>query len=155
MLKFRAFFVAVALAAVSPSVWASPSPAASADQAAPTQAPPPSAPVVQGQPPAPQVPPRAPATVTAGQTVCSQPVPAPSRLPPAGSGPVVYLVVPCFQKQGGYSVIEANTYLYYLQATQHLSSPANNRWVPYDDRTRRPALPSPYPCSDPTIAAGT
>ena len=51
--------------------------------------------------------------------------------------PVVYLVVPCFQKQGGYSVIEAQTYLYYLQATQHLSSPANNRWVPYDDKVEQ------------------
>src|SRR6188508_1541876 len=117
MLKFRAFFVAVALAAVSP-VFAQGLPTASAGQAGPASQ----------AAPAPQAP------QPAGQTVCGLPVPIPSQLPPAGSAPVVYLVVPCFMKQGGYSVIEAQTYLYYLQATQHLSSPANNRWVPYDDK---------------------
>src|SRR5689334_3978373 len=102
MLKFRALVAIVALSAVPSSVWAQPpSPAAPAGQVAPS----------------PQAP-AAPAT----QTVCGQPVPAPSRLPPAGSGPVVYLIVPCFQKQGGYSVIEAQTYLYYLQSTQYVSS---------------------------------
>src|SRR6188474_1484655 len=131
MLKFRAFFVAVALAAVSPA-FAQGLPIASAGQL------PPSLSAGQGQPPAsagqaPAAPaPQAPQP--AGQTVCGLPVPIPSQLPPAGSAPVVYLVVPCFMKQGGYSVIEAQTYLYYLQATQHLSSPANNRWVPYDDK---------------------
>src|SRR6266700_2809050 len=99
MLKFRAFVVAVALAAVSSSLWAAqpPTPAASA---------------VQG-------PPQAARPV---QTVCGLAVPEPVNLPPAGSPPVLYQVVPCFQKQGGYSVIEANTYLYYMQVTQHLSS---------------------------------
>ena len=74
------------------------------------------------------------AAATTPQTVCGLTVPEPVNLPPAGSPPVLYMVVPCFQKQGGYSVIEAGTYLYYLQATQHLSSPSANKWVPYDDK---------------------
>src|SRR5688572_20735839 len=49
-----------------------------------------------------------------GQTVCGQPVPTPKGLPPVGGGPVVYQVVPCFEKQGGFPVVEANTYLYYI-----------------------------------------
>ena len=47
-----------------------------------------------------------------------------ARLPPAGSGPVVYSSSPCFQKQGGFSVIEANTYLYYIQMKSHVSLPS-------------------------------
>jgi len=47
---------------------------------------------------------------------------------------VVYQVVPCFQKQGGYSVVEPRTYLYYMEAVQHLSVPSTGRWVPYDDK---------------------
>ena len=56
-----------------------------------------------------------------GQTVCGQPVPAPRTLPPAGSGPVVYQVVPCFEKQGGFPVVEANTYLYYIEMRPSVS----------------------------------
>src|SRR5215218_9524398 len=100
MLKFRALVAIVALSAASPA-FALASPIASAGQA----------PAAQAPAPQPQTPPAAaPATQ---QTVCGQPVPAPSRLPPAGSAPVVYLIVPCFQKQGGYSVIDASTYQYY------------------------------------------
>src|SRR5689334_3875294 len=99
--------------------------------------------VVSAQPPS--QPPAQPAAVTAPKappqnqpaenptTVCGLPIPEPARLPPAGSKPVVFLVVPCFQKQGGYSVIDASTYQYYMQAVQHVSRPSENRWVPYDD----------------------
>jgi outer membrane protein insertion porin family len=112
----------VALAAVSSSAWASPSQSASA---------------AQSQAPAPQA---APAPKAAQQTVCGLPVPEPVNLPPAGSPPVVYQVVPCFQKQGGYSVIEASTYLYYIQVVQHLSSSQANKWVPYDDKVEQIAI---------------
>jgi len=67
-------------------------------------------------------------------TVCGLAIPEPSRMPPANSGPVVFQVVPCFQKQGGFSVIDAQTYLYYIEMTRNVSSPSNNRWVPYDDK---------------------
>jgi hypothetical protein len=79
---------------------------------------------------APAAPPQAAAAI---RTVCGQPVAAPQNLPPAGSGPVLYQVVLCFEKQGGYPVVEANTYLYYIEAKSKLSSAQNNRWVPYDD----------------------
>jgi outer membrane protein insertion porin family len=71
-------------------------------------------------------------------TVCGQPVPAPSRLPTPGSGPVVYLIAPCFEKQGGASVIEPQTYLYYIQLRP--SRPSADAWVPYDEAAERVIL---------------
>ena len=49
-------------------------------------------------------------------TICNQTVGEPSRLPPAGGGPLLTAVMLCFEKQGGSPVVEANTYLYYMQA---------------------------------------
>ena len=86
--------------------------------------------VVQAQTPAAAAP---PAPSQTGQTVCGQPVPAPRTLPPAGSGPVVYQVVPCFEKQGGFPVVEANTYLYYSEMKSRLSNSQTGKWVPYDE----------------------
>jgi outer membrane protein insertion porin family len=87
---------------------------------------------VHAQTPAPPATaPQAPAT--SGQTVCGQPVPPPRSLPPAGGGPVVYQVVPCFEKQGGYPVVEANTYLYYIETKSRLSNSQTGKWVPYDE----------------------
>jgi outer membrane protein insertion porin family len=57
----------------------------------------------------------------------------PSKLPPSGSPPVIYQVGPCFAKQGGLSVIDANTYLYYIQLRP--SVPSQDRWIPYTDAT--------------------
>ncbi len=93
-------------------------------------------PVAQPQPAAalqaPATPAQAPAAAT-GQTVCGQPIPAPRTLPPDGSSPVVYQVVPCFEKQGGFPVVEANTYLYYIQLRPSVSG----RWVSYDESTEQ------------------
>ena len=47
-------------------------------------------------------------------TICGQTVGVPSRLPAPG-GPFLTAVMLCFEKQGGSPVVEANTYLYYLQ----------------------------------------
>ena len=135
-----AFAVAVPIASAGQAP-AAPAPAA----------PPPAAPAVQppaapaGQPPSPPA--------TAGQGVTPRQVGAtlplcgglyqigaPSRLPPEGSAPVVYQVGPCFEKQGGSPVVDANTYLYYMQMTQHVSVPSNNRWVPYDDKVEQVML---------------
>ena len=52
----------------------------------------------------------------------------------------MYQVGPCFEKQGGSPVIDANTYLYYMQMTQHVSVPSSNRWVPYDDKVEQVML---------------
>lgn len=108
MLKFSPRFIALALSAQA------------ALASAQTVAPP------QGTKPAP----------SATQSYCGglYQIPQPSRLPPAGSGPVVFQVGPCFEKQGGSPVVDAQTYLYYIQMTQHVSVPSANRWVPYDEK---------------------
>jgi outer membrane protein insertion porin family len=81
----------------------------------------------------------APAASPAGSvTQCGQPVPPPRALPPAGSGPIVYTIAPCFQAQGGQSVIEPQTYLYYIQLKP--SRPSEGVWVPYNDQTEKTIL---------------
>jgi outer membrane protein insertion porin family len=78
--------------------------------------------------------PAAPAKPVPNQSiVCGQQIPTPVNQPPAGSGPVVLNIVLCFQKQGGFSVIEAPTYQYYIQMTSRLSAPSQNKWVSYDE----------------------
>jgi hypothetical protein len=47
-------------------------------------------------------------------TVCGQQA-RPLAQPPEGSGPVILYIAPCFEAQGGASVIESQTYLYYIQ----------------------------------------
>src|SRR6185436_9147858 len=100
MLKFRAFLFAVALA--SPSL-AAPAFAAQAPQPSA-----PSAPAAQG----------APSARPSGgvQPYCGgiYQIGPPANLPPAGSGPVVYQVGVCFEKQGGSSTVDPQTYLYYI-----------------------------------------
>jgi outer membrane protein insertion porin family len=130
MLKFRLISTALAVAALLPA------PAASAGQP-PTPATP-AAPAVQAPSPAPAAPAAQPKPGT--QMVCGLAAPEPARLPPSGSGPVVYLVVPCFQKQGGVSAVEPNTYLYYLEMKNHVSIPSTNKWVPYDDKVEQVIL---------------
>jgi len=64
---------------------------------------------------------------------CGQQAAAPRAQPPAGSPPVVLAFGPCFEAQGGTSVIEPQTYLYYIQLKQ--SRPSEGVWIPYDDST--------------------
>ena len=52
---------------------------------------------------------------------CPAPIPAPCST----------AVMLCFEKQGGSPVVEANTYLYYMQAKG--SRPSLNEWIAYDD----------------------
>jgi outer membrane protein insertion porin family len=70
-------------------------------------------------------------TPTTTPTICGVPVPPPANLPPAGSGPVIYQMAPCFQAQGNVSTVEPATYLYYIQTRP--SQPSQNLWVPYDE----------------------
>ena len=51
----------------------------------------------------------APAPAT---TMCGQPVAPPARLPPDGSGPVVYLLALCFSAQGNVSLVGTETDLH-------------------------------------------
>jgi outer membrane protein insertion porin family len=69
-------------------------------------------------------------------TVCGQTVPAPAKLPPTTvQQPVFYSVMLCFEKQGGTSVIDPFTYLYYLQAKDSVSRPSQDVWKTYNDGT--------------------
>ena len=70
---------------------------------------------------------------TGAATFCGVPVNPPSNLPPAGSGPVVWIMGPCFMAQGNVSTVEAQTYLYYMQLRP--SQPSQNVWVPYNEQT--------------------
>jgi outer membrane protein insertion porin family len=76
--------------------------------------------------------PPAPADPNAA-TLCGQPVPAPAALPPAGSGPLVYVLGLCFSTQGNQSAVEPETYLYYLRLRP--SRHSQREWVPYDEST--------------------
>ncbi len=67
-------------------------------------------------------------------TVCGTQT-APRAQPPAGSGPVVLFIAPCFEAQGNASVIEPQTYLYYIQLKQ--STPSQGLWVPYDEASEK------------------
>jgi outer membrane protein insertion porin family len=73
-------------------------------------------------------------------TICGLTVPTPAKLPPTGSGPVVYQLMPCFEKQGGFPVVEANTYLYYMELKSRVSQPSLDRWVPYDESVEQVIL---------------
>jgi outer membrane protein insertion porin family len=70
-------------------------------------------------------------------TICGQQVAPPASLPPANSGPVLWLIAPCFEAQGGTSLVEPQTYLYYIQLKDKLSRPSENVWVPYSEETEK------------------
>jgi outer membrane protein insertion porin family len=71
-------------------------------------------------------------------TVCGQAIPPPRALPPANSGPVVYLLAPCFLAQGNVYLVEPQTYLYYIQLKA--SQPSQSIWVPWTDDTEKTLL---------------
>lgn len=52
-------------------------------------------------------------------------------MPPADGPPVVFQIVPCFEKQGNVSMIEPETYLHYIRT--RVSRPSQNEWFPYDE----------------------
>ena len=62
---------------------------------------------------------------------------APRRQPPAGSGPVISQTEIRFHPVNE-SIIEPQTYLYYIQTP--LSRPSENAWVPYNEATERTLL---------------
>jgi outer membrane protein insertion porin family len=124
MLKFRVFVLALALAAAHATH------AGAQVSGAPQQTPGP-VPQLSSQPPAPAAPRAASGTLSLCNGMYQ--IGPPAKLPPTGSGAVVYQVGPCFAKQGGLSVIDANTYLYYIQLRP--SVPSQDRWIPYTDAT--------------------
>jgi outer membrane protein insertion porin family len=145
MLKVRVLLLALAVAgssaawAQSPAPQPSPppqNPPASASQGQPSPAPdnPPAA-SPEGQAPLPAVKEIPPAKPTGTLSLCNglYQIGPPAKLPPAGSGPILYQYALCFAKQGGTSVIEPQTYLYYIGLRP--SAPSQDRWVPYNDAT--------------------
>ena len=101
------------------------------------------APALQGaaQPPVSQQPPAAQQVAVAqppakplaeGRVLlCGQEIGPPATLPPAGSGPVIYQIGLCFPEQGNASVIEAETYLFYIHTKT--SDPKAGNWTRWDD----------------------
>src|SRR6185436_16822040 len=77
------------------------------------------------------------APAASGPNICGAPVPPPVNLPPENSGPVVYFMGICFDKQGGTSTgsVENETYLYYIHLRPSLSS--QNQWVPWDETAEK------------------
>jgi outer membrane protein insertion porin family len=94
------------------------------------------APLTSSAEPSPRiVPPQdQPAQALPTATVCGQET-APLAQPPAGTAPVVLFIAPCFEAQGNQSVIEPQTYVYYIQLKQ--STPSRGQWVPYDDGSEK------------------
>jgi outer membrane protein insertion porin family len=70
-------------------------------------------------------------------TVCGTAA-TPAAQPPEGSDPVVLFIAPCFEAQGNQSVIELQTYLYYIQLKSSL--PSQGTWVTYDSSSEKTIL---------------
>jgi hypothetical protein len=68
-------------------------------------------------------------------SICGFPVLEPSTLPPANAGPVVYMVAPCFERQGGVARVAPADYLRNIQLPP--SRPSQGLWVPYDSGAER------------------
>ena len=105
--------------------------AGAASAQSPSPAPPPATQI-------PENPAQAPTPAGGGGTICGVPVGAPRALPPDGSGPVIYLIAPCFAKQGGSPLVEPETYMYYIQLRPSL--PSQGTWVPYDEKAEQTML---------------
>ena len=60
-----------------------------------------------------------------------------SNLPPDDSGPLVRTVELNFDSQGGASSVDLETYLYYMEITNHISAPSQGRWVPYTNEVEQ------------------
>jgi outer membrane protein insertion porin family len=95
------------------------------------------------QPPTPAPVPQLPATpapAPAGQTPAA---PAPGQpqaeiLPPSGSGTLLRAIEVRFSTQGNVSVIDPQTYVYYIQT--QTSRPSAGVWVPYTEATEQTLL---------------
>jgi outer membrane protein assembly factor BamA len=89
--------------------------------------------------PAPAAPAAATPALTNPTTICGQPFPMPPAIPepPANSGPVVFQVAPCFDAQGQTSLVDIQTYLFYMQIKDRISRPTQGTWVPYNEEVEQ------------------
>jgi hypothetical protein len=70
------------------------------------------------------------APIGTSMTICGSWVAIPEILPPADSGPVVLMAVPCVQGQGGRTSSIPPAYQRYVQLQP--SRPADGVWIPFD-----------------------
>ena len=68
-------------------------------------------------------------------TICGMPVPRPARLPPPDGPPMLLAVMFCFDRQGGSSAIDPQTYLLHLRVRP--SEPSRDAWVQYGDEVEQ------------------
>jgi outer membrane protein insertion porin family len=79
-------------------------------------------------------------------TICGLEVPAPADStgkpapPPVGSPTISYALLPCFEKQGGVPLVDPETYLFYMEFKNYVSSAPNNRWVPWTEQVEQAVL---------------
>jgi outer membrane protein insertion porin family len=66
-------------------------------------------------------------------SICNLPVPVPAAAPAVGADPVVAAFLLCFEKQGGASTIDPQTYLFHIRFRP--SEPSKGVWVRYDEAT--------------------
>ncbi len=103
------------------------------------QAPVAPAPIAPAAPTSTQKPTTPTLTASGALPVCGghQEVPPPAGLPPTASGPVIYTIVVCFPKQGNVSLVDPQTYLYYMQSTDLVSLPSQDVWKPYNEASEQ------------------
>ncbi len=68
-------------------------------------------------------------------TVCGSTVPPPVSQPPGNSGPVVYLIVPCFEAQENITLVDTETYVYYIRL--QTSRPSQGVWIPWNEDAQK------------------
>jgi len=75
------------------------------------------------------------APASAAASLCGLSVKPPVTLPPSGSGPVIFQLAPCFERQGGRSQIRPEDYLRDIRLKP--SRPSTGLWIPYDAAAER------------------
>ena len=68
-------------------------------------------------------------------SICGFPVLEPSTLPPTNVSPVVYLIAPCFERQGRVARVPPTEYLRDIQLPP--SIPSQGLWVPFNSAAER------------------
>ena len=68
------------------------------------------------------------------------PPPVAVPLPPEGSPTLLRGIEIRFPTQDNVGGVDYDTYLYYMQITDHISAPSQGKWVPYSEATERVAL---------------
>ncbi|MDR1990338.1 MAG: hypothetical protein LBQ09_08930, partial [Acidobacteriaceae bacterium] len=94
-----------------------------------------SQPVVPGQGGAGAAPAPATSDPSAPGTVCGQRIPEPAAQPPSNLGTILYQVAPCFDAQGNTTLVDIQTYLYYIKLRG--SQPSQGNWISYNAATEQ------------------